>query len=58
MSYEIAVIGSGPAGLSAAVQARQRGKSVVVIGGDDRDGALYKTERVDNYLGFYAISGR
>lgn len=58
MSYEIAVIGSGPAGLSAAVQARQRGKSVVVIGGNDRDGALYKTERVDNYLGFYAISGR
>ena len=55
--YDIAVVGSGPAGLSAAVQARARGKSVVVIGGDTRDNALYRTERIDNYLGFYAIAG-
>ena len=35
--YDIAVIGSGPAGLSAAVQARARNRSVLVVGGDDRD---------------------
>ncbi len=57
MTYDIAVIGGGPAGLSAAVQARQRGKSVVVISGDDRDSPLWKTERVDNYLGMPQISG-
>ena len=54
---DIAVVGGGPAGLSAAVQARARGKSVVVIGGDARDNALYKTRRIDNYLGFFGATG-
>ena len=45
--YDIAVIGSGPAGLSAAVQARARNRSVLVVGGDDRDNPLYKTPRID-----------
>lgn len=57
MSYDIAVIGGGPAGLSAAVQARQRNKTVVVISGDGRDGPLWKSEQVGNYLGFPQISG-
>ena len=56
--YDIAVIGSGPAGLSAAVQARARNRSVLVVGGDDRDNPLYKTPRIDNYLGFPQISGK
>ena len=55
--YDIAVVGGGPAGLSAAVQARARDKSVVVIGGDARDNALYKTRRIDNYLGFFGVTG-
>lgn len=55
--YDVAVIGGGPAGLSAAVQARARNKSVVVISGDDRDNPLYKTRRIDNYLGFYGATG-
>ena len=41
--YDIAVIGGGPAGLSAAIQARARNKSVLVVSGDDRDNPLYKT---------------
>ena len=56
--YDIAVIGSGPAGLSAAVQARARNRSVLVVGGDDRDNPLYKTPRIDNYLGFPQVSGK
>ncbi len=56
--YDIAVIGSGPAGLSAAVQARARNRSVLVVGGDDRDNPLYKTPRIDNYLGFSQVSGK
>ena len=56
--HDVAIIGGGPAGLSAAVQVRQRGKSAVVISGADSDGPLWKTERVDNYLGFPAIGGR
>lgn len=55
--YDVAVIGGGPAGLSAAIQVRARGKSVLVVSGDDRDNPLYKTERIDNYLGFYDVTG-
>ena len=55
--YDVAVIGGGPAGLSAAVQVRARGKSVVVIGGDARDNALYRTSRIDNFLGFPGVTG-
>ena len=56
--YDIAVIGGGPAGLSAAVQARVRNKSVLVISGDGRDNPLYKTPRIENYLGFPQASGK
>lgn len=56
--YDVAVIGGGPAGLSAAIQARARGKSVLVVSGDDRDNPLYKTQRIDNYLGFYDVTGK
>ncbi len=55
--YDIAVIGGGPAGLSAAVQARVRNKSVLVISGNSRDNPLYKTARIENYLGVPQISG-
>ena len=57
MSYDIAVVGGGPAGLSAALQARARNKSVLVISGDDRDGPLDRAERVDNSLGLPGLSG-
>lgn len=55
--YDVAVIGGGPAGLSAAVQIRARGKSVLVVSGDDRDNPLYRTHHIDNYLGIYGITG-
>ena len=55
--YDVAVIGGGPAGLSAAVQVRQRGKTAVIISGADSDGPTWKAERIDNYLGLPEISG-
>ena len=39
--YDIAVIGGGPAGLSAAVNARARNKSVLVVTNDYRECPLY-----------------
>ena len=43
------IIGSGPAGLSAAIYARRANLSVLVIGKDG--GALSKAEKVENYFG-------
>lgn len=57
MSYDIIVLGGGPAGLAAAVGARGRNKSVLVIGNRWQDNPLAKTERVDNYLGLPGRSG-
>jgi len=53
--FDIAVIGAGPAGYSAAINARKREKSVVVIG--QNTGWLSRAERIDNYPGLPGISG-
>jgi thioredoxin reductase (NADPH) len=52
---DIAVIGSGPAGLSAAINAIARGKTVRVLSAEGN--SLKRAENVDNYLGFYKITG-
>lgn len=57
MKYDIIVLGSGPAGLSAAVTARGRNKSVLVIGNRWQDSPLARAERVDNYLGMPGMTG-
>ena len=54
--YDIAVIGAGPAGYSAAINARKRGKSVIVIG--QNTGWLSRAERIDNYPGMPGVSGQ
>lgn len=57
MTYDIIVLGSGPAGLSAALGARGRGKTVLVIGNRWQDSPLAKAELVDNYLGMPGVTG-
>ena len=58
MRYDAAVIGGGPAGLSAAVNLRARGKSVLVISNPQEDNPLWKAERVDNHLGMPGLTGQ
>ena len=58
MAYDIIVLGSGPAGLAAAIAARGRDKSVLVIGSRWQDSPLAKAERVDNYPGLPGRTGR
>ena len=53
--YDIAVVGAGPAGYSAAINARKREVSVVVIG--SHTGWLSRAERIDNYPGMPGVSG-
>lgn len=54
---DIAIIGSGPAGLSAAINGVIRNKKVIVFGRDPKSSYLYKAEKVDNYLGLPNVSG-
>lgn len=57
MNCDLIVLGGGPAGLAAAVAARGRGKSVLVIGNRWQDSPLAKAERIDNYPGLPGLSG-
>ena len=56
--YDIVVVGSGPAGLAAAVYAGSEGYSCVVIEKDAPGGQAGSSPKIENYLGFPAgISG-
>ncbi|MDO4816770.1 MAG: NAD(P)/FAD-dependent oxidoreductase [Bacillota bacterium] len=50
--YDIIIIGGGPAAISAALTARNRGKSVAVVANKPETTNLYKAETVTNYPGF------
>lgn len=58
MNYDVLVVGSGPAGLAAAVAARGRDKSVLVVGNPWQESPLARAERIDNYLGLPGVNGR
>lgn len=57
MSYDVLVIGGGPGGLSAALQVRARGKTVLVVSNPLAENPLWKSERVENYLGLPGVTG-
>ena len=57
MSCDVLIIGGGPAGLSAAVNVRARGKTALVVSNPMEENPLWKAERVDNYLGLPDVSG-
>lgn len=54
MIYDCAVIGAGPAGLSAAINLAQTNRSVIVFATKEEDSAIYKAPEINNYLGFLA----
>ena len=55
--YDIAIIGAGPAGMSAAIYARRAGLSVVIFEGEICGGQMAYTPEVENYPGFAHVSG-
>ena len=55
--YDAAIIGTGPAGLSAAVTLKLRNKNILLLGSKDLSRKLNLARRIDNYLGFPGIAG-
>ena len=57
-SYDVAIVGAGPAGLAAAVYAGSEGLSVLVLDAQALGGQAGASARIENYLGFpTGISG-
>lgn len=56
--YDIAIIGTGPAGLSAAITAKIRNKKILLIGNPNFSDKVQKAHQIQNYLGLPAISGK
>jgi thioredoxin reductase (NADPH) len=58
-SFDLAVVGAGPAGLAAAVYAASEGLSVVVLDAKAPGGQAGTSSRIENYFGFpTGISGQ
>lgn len=55
--YDIAIIGTGPAGLSAAITATVRNKKVLLLGPANLSEKVQKAHLIQNYLGLPEISG-
>lgn len=55
--YDIAIVGSGPAGLSAALNAKIRNKSFILFGSKFLSSKIQKAPKINNYLGFPQSSG-
>lgn len=55
--YDIAIIGTGPAGLSAAITAVIRKKNIILFGSKNSSIKVEKAHTVQNYLGLPEISG-
>jgi thioredoxin reductase (NADPH) len=58
VTYDVAIIGAGPAGLAAAVYGASEGLATVVVDDLAVGGQIGTTSKIENYLGFPAgISG-
>lgn len=57
MVYDIIIIGSGPAGLTAAIYASRAKKSVLIIEKEAFGGMITHSPKVENYPGLGVISG-
>lgn len=55
--YELVIIGCGPAGMSAALNAKIRNRDFILLGSEFCSPKLSKAPQIDNWLGFPEIGG-
>ena len=55
--FDIAIIGTGPAGCEAALTARARNKNILFLGNKTLSEKIYKAHLIKNYLGLPEVSG-
>jgi thioredoxin reductase (NADPH) len=55
--YDIAIVGTGPAGLSAAITAKIRNKKILLIGSQNMSMKVEKAHTIQNYLGLPQVGG-
>lgn len=54
--YDVVVVGSGPAGVSAAIYVVRKGRSTLMIG-EQLGGQIMTTAGIENYIGFASTTG-
>ena len=57
MRYDIAIIGTGPAGISAAITAKLRNKNIILFGNKDLSNKINKAHSIKNYTGLPNVTG-
>jgi thioredoxin reductase (NADPH) len=56
--FDIAIIGTGPAGLEAAITAKNRNKNIILFGDKKLSSKVGKFEEISNYLGVGKLTGQ
>ena len=57
MVYDVAIIGTGPAGLSAALTLKLHNKEILWLGSNELSDKVGKSEKIANYPGVPMVSG-
>lgn len=58
MRYDVAIIGTGPAGISAALNLKLHNKSIIWFGSSDLSMKVQKSEKIANYPGVPMVNGQ